>query len=229
LDVAEGSVDRVNAWLDQVRIGGGYLAKAALSVGTGGVTGVQEITSVSGPVYDVALTGLFDMLETDRTSRVELRQQVQVLSGSETTFSSGEIVETPLIIREPETGKDLVSRLERRTVGLTMRLKGVWTGDAWHFRIELEDSNVVSQRERSNKLTTEKLMVPGAGMTLLASFTRKTDETVAKAVPVLGSLGRVGRKLFTKRQSDHASRSMMLVARSLPDTGTVPTVSKQAK
>jgi hypothetical protein len=26
-----------------------------------------------------------------------------------------------------------------------------WTGEAWHFRIELEDSSFVNQRERSTK------------------------------------------------------------------------------
>lgn len=217
LDVADGSIDRVNAWLDQVRIGGGYLAKAALTTASGGAgavgEAVQTISKVRGPVYDVEVRGLFDLLEKERGSRVELRQQVQVLSGSETQFSSGEIVETPIFLREPETGKDLVSRIERRTVGLQVRLRGVQIEDAWHFRIELEDSNFVSQRERSTKVVTERTLKTDAGMTLLASFSRKTDERLKRGVPVLSNLGKWGDRVFTKTEASRASRSLMLLAR----------------
>ncbi len=39
-----------------------------------------------------------------------------------------------------------------------------WTGEAWHFRIELEDSSFVNQRERSTQGQTNSasrsLMLP---------------------------------------------------------------------
>lgn len=212
LDVSSTSVDRVNAWLDQVRIGGGYLAKSALATtGAGGAAPVLQ--AVRGPVYDVQVQGLFDLLETERKSRIELRQQVQVLSGSSTRFSSGEVFTDTLYTRQAETSNDLASRIERRTVGLTVQISGTWTGDAWHFHIELEDSSLVSSRERSTKVTTERILKPADGFVSLASFTRKSEESVKSGVPVLSSLGKLGRKVFTKSQGITANRSLMLLAR----------------
>lgn len=214
LDVSSGSVDRVNAWLDQVRVGAGYLAQTTVAAAAGGIGAAAPVLQrVSGVTYDVQVKGLFDLLEKERSSRLELRQQVQVLSGSETEFNSGEVVQTPLIIREPETGNDLVSRIERRTVGLQLNLRGVWTGDAWHFRIQLEDSNFVSQGERTTRIVTERILQPNSGMTLLASFTRKTKERVKRGVPVLSSLGRWGDRMFSKSEAPSTERSLMLLAR----------------
>lgn len=216
LDVSSTSVDRVNEWLDQFRIGVGYVAQAALVVADpthGAVAAAATIQKVSGPVYDVQVAGLLRIIEKERNARVELRQQLQVVSGSETTFSSGEIVETQLITREPETGKDLVSKVERRTVGLQLRLRGVDMGDGWFFRVDLDDSNFVSNRERSTKIITERYLKLGTGLTLLASFTRKSDETIRSGVPILGAMGRLGRRLFNKQEKLHGERSLMLLAR----------------
>jgi len=213
LDVSESSVDRVNAWLDQVRVGGGYVAKSFLAAGTGGATGLPAFQKAAGPVYDVQVGGLLDMLEKERGSRVELRQQVQVLSGSKTTFSSGEVYTDTLYVRQAQTDNDLQSRVERRTVGLTVNLTGVSTGDAWHFRIDLEDSSFVNQRERSTKVTAERVLGINSGFVNLASFTRKSEERVKSGVPVLSDLGRIGRRIFTKGQTNSANRSLMLLAR----------------
>jgi len=217
LDVASSSVDRINAWLDEFRIAGGYVARAAIvaSDPTGAVAG-SMVTKVASPVYDVNVKGLLELIEKERSARVELRQQVQVLSGSETVFQSGEIIENQIITREPETGKDLVSGFERRTVGLQLKLRAVSTTAGWYFNVNLEDSNFVANRERSNKIVTERLMPPGGAMTLLASFTRKTDESIGQAVPILSSIPKLGRRLFTKKVSNSATRSLMLLAREIP-------------
>ncbi len=216
LDVGDSSVDRVNAWLDQVRIGGGYVAKSFVAASAGGIgAGAATIQKYSGPVYDVNVQGLFDMLELERKSRVELRQQVQVLSGAKCSFSSGEVIADTLYTRQSETSNDLASRIERRTVGLTVELQGTWTGEAWHFRVDLEDSSFVSQRERSTKVTTERILKETDGFVSLASFTRKTEESTKAGVPVLSGLGRLGRSMFTKSQVNHGNRSLMLLARPL--------------
>ncbi len=212
LDVGDSSVDRVNAWLDTVRVGGGYVAKSYLTA-AGGAGAAPLLQSVRGPTYDVEVKGLLDLLETERGSRVELRQQVQVLSGSQSRFSSGEVFTDTLYTRQAQTDNDLTSRIERRTVGLTIQLHGTWTGEAWHFRIELEDSSFVNQRERSTKVQTERVLKPDAGFVSLASFTRKSEERTKAGVPGLSGLGKVGRKLFTKGQTNSASRSLMLLAR----------------
>lgn len=213
LDVSDTSVDRVNAWLDSVRVGGGYVAKSFLATTTGGAGGLPALQSVRGPTYDVEVAGLFDLLEQERGSRVELRQQVQVLSGSKTQFSSGEVFTDTLYTRQAQTDNDLASRIERRTVGLTVNLTGTATGDAWHFRIDLEDSSFVNQRERSTKVTAERVLDANSGFVNLASFTRKSEERVKSGVPVLSDLGKLGRKLFVKGQTNLASRSLMLLAR----------------
>ncbi len=84
-----------------------------------------------------------------------------------------------------------------------------WTGASWRLRIELEDSSFVNQRERSTKGQNERVPKPDRGFVSLASFTRKSEERTKAGVAVLSGLDKVGRKLFTKGQTNSASRSLM--------------------
>lgn len=63
---------------------------------------------------------------------------------------------------------------------------------------------------------TERTLKADAGMTLLASFSRKTEERSKRGVPVPSSLGKWGDRVFTKPDASKSSRSLMLLARPVP-------------
>ncbi len=219
VDIAKNSVDRVNERLDQVRIGGGYLAKSALVCATGSLgaaAGVGSIQRVAGPVYDVEVRGLFELLELDRTARVELRQQAQILSGSMTRFSSGEVQERELITREPETGKDLVSRIERRTIGLTLSLRAMAFPGGWHVKFVIEDRNRVTGSERTTNFEGERqLRGEDSGFFLLATFNRQADARIRRGLPLFQRLPRAMGRAFRQSETDHQSRSVMILGRRI--------------
>lgn len=218
VDASTNTVDRVNAWLDSVRVGGGYLAKSALVAANPSAGAIGAVRAVSGPVYDVQVSGLFDLLETDSSARVELRQQAQILSGSQTQLESGQVEERQLYVREPGTpggaGHDLSTRIERRTVGLQLTLTAAAYPGGWQLRVELQDSDIVAGKERTTTFKGDRRVSSSErGFFLLGSFTRDGVSSAGRGVPVLGEApGWLGRQ-FRKRETVRNSRSVMILGR----------------
>jgi type II secretory pathway component GspD/PulD (secretin) len=144
---------------------------------------------------------------------MELRQQVQVMSGGRTHFESGEVVEIPLIVREPQTGRDLVTQIDRRTVGLQVDLDAVHVDGRWVLTVDFQDSTFSGGREVRTAMQSQKMVKLGSPVTLLASFTRTTAATTATRVPVLGSIPKIGRSLFRKSTTQRGNRAVMILAR----------------
>jgi hypothetical protein len=215
VDVATTTVDRVNEWLDTVRVGGGYyrntLVKDAAAGAVGGVPGVAARRS--GFFQDTEIKALFELLDKDRTSKVEMREQLHLLSGSSSEFTSGEVIENRLFVRQAQTSNDLLQEIERRTVGLRIRIGGTAYRDAWHLTLDLQDSSIVGGRERTTGLQAEKLMDPRDGFISLATFQRRAVDASTQTVPTLakGFL----KKLFTKSTSTKADRSVMILVRPI--------------
>lgn len=211
IDVASNSVDRVNAWLDQVSIGAGVVARSAAVVVDPSQVVLQQPRNAFN--WDVQLQALFAMLDVSGGARLELRQQIQVMSGTTTHFESGEIVETPLIVREPLTGKDLITQIDRRTVGLQLDLTATAVAGRWLINVEFQDSSVVAGREVTTAMRTARMVTLSQRPVLLASFTRTTGTDSVKAVPVLGSIPKLGKALFRKTVTTKAARSLMILCR----------------
>lgn len=212
LDVASNSVDRVNAWLDQVNIGAGYVTKSAIAA-VDPAAGLAAVAPDRGWVWDVDLRGLLRLLDDGGNVRMELRQQVQVMSGGKTRFESGEVIEVPLIVREPQTGRDLITQIDRRTVGLDVTLEAVHVDGRWVLTLAFLDSSINNGREVKTSIQAQKMLRPDAPMTLLASFTRATVASKRSSVPILGTIPKIGRRLFSKGTTDRGNRSIMILAR----------------
>ena len=116
-----------------------------------------------GFVRDVEVRLLWQLLEKDDTAKVEFRQQAQIISGTSTKFTSGQIVEQPLIVREPQTGKDLVTQIDRRTVGLSLNLRATAFADGWHIEFKKSTS---STQNRSVMLLARRVLVQSNASTL---------------------------------------------------------------
>lgn len=165
LDVSTNTTDRVNAWLESFRLGGGYVDQTAAMV--------NPVAAVAkGFVRDVDVRLLWQLLEKDNTAKVEFRQQAQILSGTSTKFTSGQIVEQPLIVREPQTGKDLVTQIDRRTIGLSLNLRATAFADGWHIEFDLSDSAISNAAERTTTFTGQRRIKDNDGFFLLTSFNR---------------------------------------------------------
>ena len=219
LDVAESQTDRVNAWLDSFNVGVGYVARTFVPV-AGAVGQGLELTSprtIKGAKYDVDVGGVLALLDEATGIRIEMREQVQVMSGSRVEFTSGEVVEDVNYVAQPNT-EQLVSQITRRTVGLVLRLRATVADDAWHLALEFEDGNIAAGTERNTKWTGERFVRPDSGFYLLGSFTRKTVTTNRKGVPLLKELPLV-KPLFSKSLTNTVNRQLMILARPLTSEG----------
>jgi type II secretory pathway component GspD/PulD (secretin) len=217
VDVATNTIDRVNAWLDTFSVGLGYVSQSANALAqTSTPAGTAAAISGSGWFRDVQLKGLFALLDTDSSASVELRQQAQILSGSQTVFSSGQVVEVPLIVREPQTGKDLVTQIERRTVGLQLRLRATALGETWQVEFDLEDGALVNSKEQTTKFTGQRRVAVDGNFLVLASFSRRSREEAKREVTGFGKIPMVG-SAFRKSTAQRANRSFMILARALPE------------
>lgn len=214
LDVAESHTDRVNAWLDSFNAGVGYFARTYVPLGAAGEAADLALQTVKGPRYDVDISGALGLLDIDTNIRIEMREQVQVMSGSRVEFSSGEVVEDVTYVQQENT-PSLVSQISRRTVGLVLRLRAVVSDDgSWHLNLELEDGSLVAGTERNTKWTGERFVHPDSGMVLLGSFTRKTTSMNRKGIPVLNQIP-VIKPLFGKSVTNTINRQLMLLARPI--------------
>ena len=156
---------------------------------------------------------------------MELRAQVQLLSGADTRLSSGDVQEdiTYTTLPSATTGNgQLVSQITRRTVGLTLTMKGVAAGKAWNIHVELNDSsNTGLGHERQSNLTADRLIEPGVPTyTLLGSFTRKTTERSRQGVPLLMEIPGL-RSLVSKATTNTINRSLMILIKPVGGV-TVP-------
>jgi type II secretory pathway component GspD/PulD (secretin) len=143
---------------------------------------------------------------------VEFRQQAQFLSGTSTKFTSGQIVEQPLIVREPQTGKDLVTQIDRRTVGLSLNLRATAFSDGWHIEFDLSDSSLSQGSERTTTFVGQRRIKDADGFFLLTSFNRTVRDRARLEVPGFAKIPLVG-KAFRKATLSTQNRSVMLLAR----------------
>jgi type II secretory pathway component GspD/PulD (secretin) len=222
VDISEGAVDRVNAWLESLTVGLGYFAKSTL---LGSADQVGKVSVVKGPRVNVDASFLLQLMQVDSGARVELRAQVQLLSGSDVRLSSGDVQEdvTYTTLPNATTGNgQLVSQINRRTVGLTLTMRGVAAGSSWNVHVELNDSsNTGSGSERQSNLTADRLIDPASGnYTLLGSFTRKTTERSRQGVPLLMEIPGV-RSLVSKATTNTVHRSLMILIKPVGGV-TVP-------
>lgn len=220
LDVAESHTDRVNAWLESFNASVGWFARTYVPLASASQAADLTLRTISGPKYDVDISGALGLMDTDTNIKIEMREQVQVMSGAKVEFSSGEVVEDTYYVAQPNT-EQLVSQITRRTVGLVLRLRGVAVDDgSWHLNLEIEDGSLVNGTERNTKWTGERFFHPSGGMVLLGSFTRKTTSMQRKGIPLLTEIP-VIRPLFSKVTTNTINRQLMLLARPLESEPTL--------
>lgn len=222
LDCAMEKVDRVNAWLDTFQLGARYFEdtaipyKGAVDAIGGAIGGGGDAERVRGFTYRVDAAALLDFVRTDGDIRVELRQQIQVLSGSRSTFASGQVEEDVTYTTVPgqNTAQQLVSSISRRTVGLQMDVEAVASGVNWVVTLRVDDSSLTGDRERTTTYSGQRFVRPWDGYFLLASYTRKSAEKVGLGVPILSSIPGI-KSVFRKGHNTKGQRSVVVVARPL--------------
>jgi hypothetical protein len=225
LDVSTNTVERVGAWIDSMKAGVGFVARRSVEVATAGLTGgaanAVQVVQYAEPVYDVDLRGLLDLLERDKTSRVALRQQCEVLSGSTLNFELGDVVEDTLYVRDPSApggGTDLVTEIDRRTVGLVVQLSGVDLGERWHWKIKVDDGVRGAGRETILGLEAETLLPVSGPPEMVASYRRTTSESFTRTPLGMRPRGWFGRKL-SQSTSREGERALMILIRPMGRSG----------
>ena len=170
-----------------------------------------------GPRYNVDIAAALALQELGSGIKIEMREQVEVMSGSKVEFTSGEVVEDVTFVAQPNT-EQLVSQITRRTVGLVLRLRATVAESSWHLALELEDGSLAGGTERNTKWTGERFVTPDTGFFLLGSFTRKTTTTNRQGVPLLRQAPWIG-PIFGKSVTNLVNRQLMLLARPMSKVG----------
>lgn len=221
LDSAKRDWEYVNKWLDQFRVAGGYMARSAVATGTGGAgeaaKGLSWVRG-QGVTYDVDVNAVLGLVDTERRGKVRLRQVAQVLSGSKTRFESGQVVEDKIYTREPYTGEDLVSSIERRTVGFTCDLAATAATNGWFLTLDLQDSGFVGGQEVRTQITADHLLRVGGALVELLRYERDTTEGYKQAVTGFAKLPVVG-PLFRKSDTQRNRRVVVVFARGVWEGG----------
>jgi len=221
IDVSELDVNRVNAWLQAVRLGGSYFANTAIPyVGMAEAASGAANAVVNPDAYkargfnglaDVQV--LFDFMRDLVSSRLILREQIQVLSGGRSRFQSGQVVEDVTYTTAGQTSGQLVSGISRRTVGLTVEVGASCMGSTnWFVEIRLADSAIAGDEEFTTDYEGERIISEGESFFLLAAFTRNTQQSTRDGIPVLSSIPGIG-KVFRKGETLKRKRHVMVLAR----------------
>lgn len=217
-------VERINAWLDQLKMGAGYFANSAVPYAGAAQAAGGVVSSIINPDANRkrGFSGMFDgqiLLDfvRDNTSiKVQLREQIQVLSGGKSRFQSGEVVEDQTYTSVGTTTGQVVSSINRRTVGLEMDVDATFSGTNWFLKVRLQDSTMSATggRELETRYEGERVLTEKEPYFLLASFTRDSKEEIRESIPLLTKLPLIG-KVFRKGQNTHEKRQVTVLARPI--------------
>jgi len=214
LDVSTNVIDRVNEWLDGLRMAAGAYKSNWMK----GAPADAAATAVrrQGLVYDMDIKTVIELLDLGGRARIESREQVQVMSGSKSEFEAGRVVEDVTYRREEFTGKELVTAIERRVVGLTMTVLANHFGDGrWHLEFNVEDSAMLPDgSERRNRVTGQRLVNEGASWFLVSSLTRRAEVEAQRGVPMLRKVPLL-KRASVKSVKQREDRQLMVLARPL--------------
>lgn len=181
LDSSSDDAKRINQWLGLARVGAGVVAQSALTFGSGG----YQIIRGAGPVYDVQLQGVLDLIREGGSTRIESHEQVQVVSGGKTTFESGQVLQDVTYTTVGQTAGQLQSGISFRTVGLTLTIGATQAATNWFLTVDMKDSQLSGSTENTTHYTGERFAQPGQGFFLLGSFRRRGRDSVREGWPVL--------------------------------------------
>lgn len=213
IDVSARDFERLNAWLDSLGVTVGYAAQKTLAVNPamGGVLGsTLGAFQASGITYDVSINSVLGLLDDLQSTKMELRQQLQIVSGTTVVFSSGQIIEQQLFVRPDESETNLITQIERRTVGLDVNLTATNYDEKWHFVINISDSSLNETGETTTVLETEKIVDANqSNVWQLASFSRKVKSRVVSTSPLLKVVPFLKRK--TKRDNTQTDDRQVVV------------------
>jgi len=229
LDVSDSRVDYVHAWLNSLSLGAGYFQNTAvpylnpMSAAASGVGGIGgAMTRARGFTYQVDAQNLLALVNQSSGIKVDLREQIQVLSGGSAEFKSGDVLSdvTYQVLPNAQTQQgQVVSSITRRTVGLQVQLQAVCFGsnsacpaDRWLVSVDLDDSTLAGTSESTTHYTGSRVVTLGELYFLLASFTRKQSSRTKDGVPVLSSLPLLG-SVFTRSQTNNSLRNVMVLDR----------------
>jgi type II secretory pathway component GspD/PulD (secretin) len=222
LDVSDAKVDYVNAWLNSLSFGAGYFQNTAIPYLNPVTAAASEVGGLGGAVtrtrgfaYQVDAQNLLALVNQSSGIKVDLREQIQVLSGGSAEFKSGDVLSdvTYQVLPNAQTQQgQVVSSITRRTVGLQVQLQAVCFGSNWLVSVDLDDSTLAGTSESTTHYTGSRVVTLGEPYFLLASFTRKQSSRTKDRLPVLSSLPLVG-PVFTRSQTNSSLRNVMVLAR----------------
>jgi len=214
LSVSDTGNQYVNAWLQQFQVGAN-VTYPALASNSNSVTGATTMgANVFQGVADIQL--LLQLLQDAGGVNTDLHEKMQIVSGSSSTFQSGQVLQDVTYSTVQNTSAQLVSGISRRTVGLILTVNAVnCDGTNWFLSVNFTDGAVNGGTETSTTYTGNRMIYEGQGYFLLGSFTRKGLNSTASSVPLLASVPGLGR-LFKSKTTTKTRDNVVILARPVP-------------
>lgn len=193
------NIQTLNSWLD------GFKAQASLKGGLG-------IPMTTGYTFEVK--DLFELEKMSEGLHVQLNQTVQLTSGSKTRFATGRVLTDELFTNVAESGQNLQSGVERRTVGLTLEVDASEASGTWALRYKASDGDVAqNQQETTTELEGEHRAIASGSWGLLATYTRKTTQDDRSGIRGLRQVPLLGKLLFQRKEGSLETRQVTIYAR----------------
>lgn len=198
VETAVSQYETVNRWLDGLRL--------AVS---GELSGDLEATGLPSLTWGFEVAHLLRLREVDKTSRILHNQAIRATAGTKVIFASGRVLADELYQNTAESGRDLRTRIERRTVGWNMEVEASELTSGWYVKATVKDGAVAQAEETTTELTSETRLALGGGWVMLADYCRAADSTIGRDI---GRLSRVPvlRRVFRQSQDEGGQRRVIV-------------------
>lgn len=216
ISVSDVGNQYVNAWLNQFQVSGSInYPVPSFASNSNSVTGV---TTMGNGVFQAAadIQGLLQLLNDAGGVDMDLHTKMQVVSGGQSSFQSGQVLQDVTYSTVQNTSSQLVSGISRRTVGLILSVSAVNCDETnWFLTVNFTDGSVNGQTEVNTVYTGGRMVAEKQGFFLLGSFTRKGVNKTAASVPLLSHLPLAGRYFRTSTTSKTRD-NVVILARPVP-------------
>lgn len=155
---------------------------------------------------------ILDFLQSQGSTKMKLDSEFEMPSGESLTVASGSIIETELYVRPNQSDQDLVTQIDRRQLGLTVRLTPYEYDDKWFVRYDVQDADSAAGTERRLAINGS-VDLRALTAVKLASITREKETTVDKRVPGISKVPLIGRAFRSKGTSTETRVVMVFIQR----------------
>jgi len=195
------------------------LAQEPLSIGSGAILGIGDLregrTNFALLVRALAGDAATNILSTPTLVTMD-NQEAEIVVGQNVPFVTGQFTTAVSNGGEPGAGTNPFQTIERRDIGLTLKLKPqINEGDTIKLEIEHENSSLAATSQGASDLVTNKrsidtsVMVENGQLIVLGGLIEDTFKDNVQKIPGLGDIPVLGH-LFRFNRTTQTKQNLMV-------------------